>query len=90
MTPKNGKYRMIDSEDNEVFVAIRNNKKSFTIKLTSDKPKNPCLEMCEFLYNDGSQTISNELPYYETKFWNDEEFMVFVDGLPPCHFEKTS
>lgn len=90
MKPKNGKYRLVDSDGQETTVKIRNNTQTFTITLSGEKPdeSSVSLEMAEFLYNNGSVAISYELPYYEIKWWDDEEFMVFLDGVPPCHFEK--
>lgn len=88
MKPKNGKYRLVDSDGHETFVQIRNNAKSFTIKLVGEKPDETSLEMDEFLYNDHEYVMSYELPYCSIKYWNDEEFMIFLDGMPPCHFEK--
>lgn len=88
LKPKNGKYRLVDSDGQETFVQIRNNSKSFTVKLIGATPDSPSLEMCEFLYNSGEVVISYEMPYYAIKWWSDEEFMVFLDGAPPCHFEK--
>lgn len=90
MIPKNGKYRLVDSDGNETYVQIRNNAKSFTIDLIGEIPEEPSLEMAEFLYNDHKYVMSYELPYYEIKYWNDEEFMIFLDGVPPCHFEKVN
>lgn len=88
--PRNGEYRLVDSDDYETLVIIRNNSKSFTIRLIGELPRRTSPEMADFLYNTGEEIVSYDLYKFPIKFWNDEEFMVFLDGVPPCHFEKTN